>query len=138
MAYNQFWMEKDNVVHVSAPRWIQPGLQRFAFVLFMAILVLLASTVWPTLYRYEKVSIGPSTFPIRVNRFTGFTEVFRGIRWEPQEGSGRHVRTDPVPTDQLAKLTGNAGLTSWGTFSGKVYNGSDWVVRELVVSVWAR
>ena len=98
------------------------------------MLLVLGATVWPTLYRYDKVSIGQNTLLIRMNRLTGSTEVFRGTRWV--RGDSRPGK-DPLPVDQVAKITGNAAL-GWSTFSGKIYNGSDWVLVELLVQVTAR
>lgn len=41
----------------------------------VAALTLFAAAVWPTLYRYEKLTSSGHTYLVRVNRMTGFTEM---------------------------------------------------------------
>jgi hypothetical protein len=92
---------------------------------------------WPTLYRYDKMTVGGGTFPVRTNRVTGYTEFFRGGEWVPERGSERARKGRPLPPQELLKLTGNANL-GYGGFVGKIYNGSPWVVTRVVFRVVAK
>lgn len=103
-----------------------------------AVLTLFAAAVWPTLYRYEKLTSSGHTYLVRVNRMTGFTEMLQGTRWVPEEGSRRPVATQPLPEAELKKISGNAQIDKiWETFKGRIYNGSEWTVSELTVTVTA-
>jgi hypothetical protein len=42
-----------------------------------------------------------------------------------------------VPTWEAAKITGNARLSGYGHFSGKLYNGSSWTVTKVIFRVTA-
>jgi hypothetical protein len=98
--------------------------------------VVLGVLVWPTPYRYERLR-GESgeTVLVRINRLTGQAEEYKDGRWvaaEPQR------RPQPLPADELLKLSGNAGLTGQGSFSGKLYNGSSWTITKMTVRIVAR
>ena len=114
----------------------------------LAIVVVLAmvfaATVWPTRYRYDHVNLEGTVLPVRTNRFSGRTEVLRGMRgWTTVregdaqgEADGRQIEV--LAPDEKAKVTGNAGL-AWGTlFQGKLYNGSTYDLREIVITLTAR
>lgn len=97
----------------------------FALVLAIGILF------WPTIYRYER--IGPTL--VRINRVTGETAIFRGGTWKTREPE-RKAKT--LPWEARLKVTGNAGLTGYGSFSGKFYNGSDWTIARATFRVVAK
>lgn len=106
--------------------------------LWSALLAVLAAafvvTVWPTAYRYDKVQIGQRTLPMRVNRLTGDTEVFFGTRWVREKPSAQSVALISLPKDQVSLIELDAHLNRFlETVSGKIYNGSDYVVREVIV-----
>lgn len=42
--------------------------------LVSALFIVFMLVVWPTPYRYDHISLGPKTYPVRVNRFTGTVE----------------------------------------------------------------
>jgi hypothetical protein len=92
---------------------------------------------WPTLYRYDKLKAGDNTYPVRINRVTGHTELFIGSAWVPEKGRSRTTKGKPLPPEELSNLTGDAQLIS-GHFQGKVYNGSAWVVTRIVFGVVAK
>jgi hypothetical protein len=101
---------------------------------------LLAGVIfWPTLYRHDTVRMEDATFPLRINRLTGRTEMFVGLEWiqAGSDASSDDQSTD-LPSNEAAKVTGNGALTGYGWFSGKVYNGSSWTVTGLVISVSAK
>jgi hypothetical protein len=72
-----------------------------------------------------------------MNRLTGYTEYFYGGKWVPEKGRKEHKPTEVLPPDQQARITGNASL-SFGSFSGKIHNGSDWTVTGLTFRVVAK
>ena len=90
---------------------------------------------WPILYRYDHLGSGSGTVPLRINRLTGHTQLFVGRRWVGESDS---PKTKTIPASELSKVTGNAGLGGNGYFSGRIYNGSNYVLRELDISVTAK
>jgi hypothetical protein len=43
-----------------------------------------------------------------------------------------------LPFNEKVKVTGNAGLNGYGSFSGKVYNGSSWTITDMIIRVIAK
>lgn len=99
-----------------------------------ATLLISGVVFWLTLYHYDKMTIDGNSIPIRINRLTRYTEYFVGGKWNPEKGHGRKKK---LPANVQAEITGNASL-SYGSFSGKIYNGSDWTVTELIFRVVAK
>lgn len=87
---------------------------------------------WPTLYRYERLSVSGTSVLLRINRITGCTEQFRGAEWRAEK---RCMRVRPLPGAELAKLTGR-GSIDFDAFKGSIYNGSAWTIAE--VTFWVR
>ena len=122
---------------------VPPLWRTFRWLLLFAILpivVLLALTVWPTLYRYEKLTAGQVTMLVRINRITGATE-----RLTPTSGEWRPVKRTatmhPLPSTELGKISSSLYpfIPSGGPgVSGRIYNGSNWAVREVIIRVTAR
>jgi hypothetical protein len=114
----------------------------------LAIAILLAAvfatTVWPTRYRYDHVNLEGTVLPVRMDRFTGRTEVLRGMSgWtKVAEGDAQGETDEPkvevLPPEEEAKVTGNAGLAYGTLFQGKLYNGSTYDLREIVITLTAR
>lgn len=95
--------------------------------------ILLAAFVWPTIYRYDHMNYGGNLLPVRVHRVTGKTEILYPSGWQvAEELESEAVALEDVPPDQLAKLQGNAGVHS-SKLSCKMYNGSKWRIRAIVV-----
>jgi len=45
-------------------------------------------------------------------------------------------KSEKMPLESQIQLTGNAGITPSGYFSGNIYNGnSDWNVTELIINI---
>lgn len=109
---------------------------------FLAIV--LAITVWPTRYRYDHISSQGTVLPVRTDRFSGRTEILRGTDgWvevgDPQSVGTASPKTRELPPVERAKVTGNAGLSPGGTlFQGKLYNGSSFYLREVVITITAQ
>jgi len=99
---------------------------------------ILAVTVWPTLYRYDRVNVSGNSYPVRTHRFSGKTEMlYMGTGWVELKSS-RSNNPPPVPMGELAKLDGRLGVTTDGWLAANIYNGTsrdlDKVQVEVVVS----
>jgi len=58
-------------------------------------------------------------------------------KWYPQEGQKIRKNTKLLPSQEQNKVTGNASL-AYGSFAGKIYNGSNWIITEMVIRVVAK
>jgi hypothetical protein len=56
-------------------------------------------------------------------------------QWFPEKAQETKKKTKVLPLSEHIKVTGNAGLTGYGSFSGKIYNGSDWTITDLIIRV---
>ncbi len=98
-----------------------------------ATLILSGVLFWPTLYRYDKLTIGSRSILVRSNRVTGYSERFLGDRWEPAE---EEKPIEALPSKEQDKVTGNAGFSNDGErFEGGLYNGSAWTIKRLVIRI---
>ncbi len=114
-------------------------------IIFVCITLLIAGVLfWPTLHRYDKVAIRGNLSPIRINRLTGYTEYFEDGKWNPEEEHEKitiqtFVNHASLPADEQAKVTGNASFDyPHGSFSGKIYNGSEWTITKFILRVVAK
>src|SRR5260370_26958671 len=82
---------------------------------------------------------GENNLPVRIDRFSGKTEILlldgwhtadRGKAAESQIPAGQKL-----PAEEVAKLTGQAQITSYGWVEIEVYNGSDWKLSEITALV---
>ncbi|MCU0314741.1 MAG: hypothetical protein MUC84_11865 [Solirubrobacteraceae bacterium] len=54
--------------------------------LILALVALLALTVWPTRWRHDHISLAGETYPVRIDRFTSDADVLLpGEGWVPIE-----------------------------------------------------
>jgi hypothetical protein len=102
---------------------------------------ILAVTVWPTLYRYDRVTMSGNSYPVRTNRFSGKSEMLHmGTGWVKLKSSMSSMSKNPtpVPMGELAKLDGRLSVTTYGYIKADIYNGTsrdlDRVRVEVVVS----
>ena len=103
-------------------------------IICVCITLLIAGILfWPTLYRYDKIG---NAIPIRINRITGYTEYFADGKWNPEARQGK-TTIQTLPEFEQVNVTGKASL-EYGTFSGDIYNGSEWTITELVFRVVAK
>jgi hypothetical protein len=106
-------------------------------VVVICITLLIGGIVfWPTLYRYDKMTIRGNSLQVRVNRLTGYTEYFALGKWVPEKGHENKREGTSIPLEERLKITGNAALR-YGTFSGKIYNGSSWTISKVTFRVKA-
>ncbi len=111
---------------------------RTAIIVGFTLLVALSAAgafgicVWPTRYRYDQVKMHDNVFPIRIDRISGATYLFDGYGWQPADDDPAIV---PLPSDEISKLQADSAqfdsLTD--TLSCKIYNGSSYRVKEVVV-----
>tara|TARA_Y100000310_G_C20256801_1_gene611730 strand:- start:64 stop:597 length:534 start_codon:yes stop_codon:yes gene_type:complete len=109
-------------------------------IIICATILLVGVLFWPTLYRYEKVTgVRGGSFPIKINRLTGYTEAFVGGKWEPEVGQEEKKAIFPLPDIEKRKITGNASFGLYeSSFKGKIYNGTDWTIMKLIVKIVAK
>lgn len=101
--------------------------------------IIFAVTVWPTMYRYDRLGISP----VRVNRITGKAWRLSSSGWEQLIPSEPVYSAQPepvysaLPAEELSKLTGTAGWCGFGNnyLCISLYNGSNWVVKGVTVMV---
>lgn len=106
--------------------------------IIICITLLIAGILfWPTLYRYDKVSVmrGRSLL-VRVNRLTGYTEFLGRSGWVPVGKVGRK-KVRNIPYEEWSKITGKASLSD-GIFKGEIYNGSNWKITSITVRIVAK
>jgi hypothetical protein len=103
-----------------------------------ATLIVVGLLFWPTLYRYDKTTMKGNTYPVRTNRLTGHTEYYLAGEWLSGGAKERSTQAEILPVEEQAKVTGNANLSGYGSFSGKIYNGSNWTITEIKIRVAAK
>ena len=108
-----------------------------AVVGIVAVACLIAFYIWSSHNRFY-IMTGSQGVAYEVDRKTGKSWKLRGARKILQEGGDEsHQKEEELPHAAASKITGDADL-SYGLFSGKLYNGSDWVVTRVIVSVSAK
>jgi hypothetical protein len=94
--------------------------------------------IWSTHNRYYIIT-SSNGIAYEVDRKTGKSWVLFGGRKIEQESPDTQDRPEhPLPLAEKEKITGTAGLGFDETFSGKIYNGSSWVVTRAVMNVTAK
>ena len=117
-------------------------------VLVVCVTVLIIGFVfWPTMYRYDRLTGGNVSVPMRTNRITGVTQVFWQGDWRTtgsQAASGSAGAEDQrLPATEQALLTGEGSFGYSGRgyqttgFGVSLYNGSAWIVNRVVLRVSA-
>jgi len=106
------------------------------FIICVCVTLLIAGVLfWPTLYRYDKIG---NSIPFRINRLTGYTEYFVDGKWNPEEGHEKFI-SQTLPIDARVEVTGNASFDyPHGSFSGKIYNGSEWTITKFTLRIVAK
>lgn len=96
---------------------------------------ILAVTVWPTLYRYDRVTEGGDTHPIRTHRLSGKTYQLSPTEgWIDTSSSGSYSKT-PVPRKELAKLDGEMSISDDSRMEVEIYNGTSRALSSIRVEV---
>jgi len=93
--------------------------------------------IWSSHNRYY-IMTSDRGIAYEVDRKTGESWMLYGDRKVSQRGGSENRQKEiKLPYEAVSKVTGNAGI-SYGVFSGKIYNGSDWIVTRIVVHVTAK
>jgi hypothetical protein len=100
------------------------------------ILIGLAVFVWPTRYRYDHMKMRENDLPVRTDRLSGKTEWLVPQGWRTLGNTDENQKPPTeLPTEQVARLTGQAAITDIGWIEVHVYNGSNWTASEITVLV---
>jgi hypothetical protein len=68
-----------------------------------SFLILSGVLFWPTIYRYDSMTINGNKLPIKTNRITGFTEYYSAGGWISQ---GAQKKGKIIPADEQKKNYG--------------------------------
>lgn len=108
-----------------------------AVVGILAAACLIGLYIWASHNRYY-IMTGDSGVAYEVDRKTGESWMLYGGKKIPQQGGiESRDKEQELPHAEATKITGNASLSN-GYFSGKLYNGSDWIVTRVVINVSAK
>ena len=67
-------------------------------ILIVAFALAFSVAVWPTSWRYDKITYDGDTYPVRINRFTGDAEILLpGDGWTPAEDAAPPDEGDQAP-----------------------------------------
>jgi hypothetical protein len=57
--------------------------------LVTVVIAAFAAFAWPTRWRYDKMTVGEDTYPVRIDRITGHADILLpGDGWTPAEDAG--------------------------------------------------
>jgi hypothetical protein len=93
--------------------------------------------VWPTQYRYDHIKHSDHTYPVRINRITGTTEMLIPGREWIHQGGPAPAEKPKIALDQreIEKLEGTLSVTSYGWIEAEIYNGTDKELDSVTVLV---
>ncbi len=105
-------------------------LWRFALLVCVAsFAVLFGVFAWPTQYRHDHIKLMNVDLPVRIDRFTGKTEILYQDGWR-----NSNPPVEPLPPAELAKLD-CASRFDGDRLSCDIYNGSRYTLKEIVVHI---
>ena len=96
--------------------------------------------VWPTPFRYDHLKLDKDTYPVRINRFTGSTEVFSPSGWAiiASEDAASTPNLIELSKEDISKLEGTAKITSYGYIECDIYNGTTYTLDEIIIQYTIR
>lgn len=109
----------------------------------MILLVFIVAGVWSIKYfigpnNYEDcilAYIKPSMTPVAVSRVTASCRA--KFPNKEENGPGFFTWTKDLSDDQIANITGRAGLSNGNRYSGNLYNGNvGMTLTQVTISVW--
>jgi hypothetical protein len=110
------------------------ALLTIATVATLAAALLCAFFVWPTRYRYERITQGGNTTTIREDRFSDATWLLTPAGWIAHRATTAE-KSEPLPQDTLASITGQCSLMSYsGDVSCDISNSTDFALSSVTVS----
>ncbi len=103
----------------------------------LAIAGLTAFYIWSSHNRYS-LTRGAEGVAYEVDRMTGESWAISGAnKFAHKDARETQHKEQELAVEEARKISGNAALTGVGFYSGKLYNGSDWVVTRVVMQVSA-
>lgn len=98
-----------------------------------AAVILLGAGGWAFRFKYDRFK----ERPVRINRFTGATDIFTPAGWLPVDPPESETAStiSVLPRDEMARLDGKAKVTSYGWIEAEIYNGSAFSVQGLTIRV---
>lgn len=107
----------------------------FITILIVVFAALVAYSLYLKNTRFYIIS-SSNEVAYEVDRKTGKTWKLSGdSKTEQIDFSSPKQQLKPIPDSELAKLTGSLKSYPSGTFTGSFYNGSDWVVRQIIFCI---
>jgi len=102
----------------------------------IAVFVVLALYVWPTIYKYDHIKLDTNDYPVRINRLTDKTEFLLLDGWHVSGEQTKPSDTSrQLPSEEVSKLKGQPQIMNYGYLEFYVYNGSNWDVSEITILV---
>ena len=104
------------------------------FICAMVCFTLIISGIlfWPTLYRYDKTKLDSNQYLVKVNRFTGYTEILYSNGWEKKE-SVKQVKD--IHKEDTDKIVLKGDFDGKGNYKCTFYNGTDWNIKKIRLSI---
>jgi hypothetical protein len=96
-------------------------------VLVVIVIIVFGIFVWPGIYQYDKMN---QKWPVRINRFTGTTEVLGQNGWSKIGGG----TLSEVSQDDLKKMDANIKWTNYGWIEVNLYNGTNLKIKEITIN----
>jgi hypothetical protein len=103
-------------------------------------LILIGIIFWPTIYRFDSMTINGNIIPIKTNRLTGFTEHYVSGKWYSQNQKSRKGSTIPIAEREKITVKQEFSLKDFDStdvdknyFRAKIYNGSNWTITDITI-----
>jgi hypothetical protein len=113
--------------------------RQIAILGLLIIAFLIGVFVWPTRYRYLEMTFKGNVLPVRVDRFSGKTEVLFPQGWsETQRPPEESEQAQAVPQSEIAKVRIIRMRYSRGSVNGEIFNGTSYVLKEVHIRASAR
>jgi hypothetical protein len=100
----------------------------------LAIIIIISFFVWPTMYKYDHIKLGDGTYPNRVNRFSGNTEVLVASGWKEMGNNYSSSKEQELPTNEKKKIDGRGqfkDIFGREQYIGEIYNGTTWTLTKV-------
>jgi hypothetical protein len=115
----------------------------FLFAICFIFIILIALFVWPTMYRYDHMIVYHNTYPVRINRLTGNSEILSGSNgWISlnDNSSSKESNTNANISKKLSqtisnKIDGNLLITNYGQIHADIYNGTDNTIKSIIIQI---
>lgn len=95
---------------------------------------------WPTPWRYDRLTLGDKTYPVRTHRVSERAEMFTNDGWE-RVGGGADAPSVSRPAvkltpEEVGAIQGTMNITSEGKLHFDLHNGTERELIELQVDVF--